>query len=85
MAETSFHQVDVAVPAYTVDNLSPNSQYIVYIVAISKNGKSLPSETLIAWTDPAYPAFVEVRTICFHKVTSPSYFAISLINVFEIT
>lgn len=57
------HQVDVAVPAYTIDNLSPNSQYIVYIVAMSKNGKSLPSETLIAWTDPAYPAFVEVRVI----------------------
>lgn len=63
VAETTFHQVDVAVPAYTIDNLSPNSQYIIYIVAISKNGKSLPSETLIAWTDPAYPAFVEVRCI----------------------
>lgn len=60
VAETTFRQVDVAVPAYTVDGLSPNSQYIVYIVAVSKNGKSLPSETLIAWTDPAYPAFVEV-------------------------
>lgn len=63
VAETVFHQIDVAVPAYTVDNLSPNSQYIIYIVAMSKNGKSLPSETLIAWTDPAYPAFVEVCSI----------------------
>lgn len=63
VADTSFHEVDVAVPAYTIDNISPNSQYIVYIVALSKNGKSLPSETLIAWTDPAYPAFVEVCTM----------------------
>lgn len=63
VADTYFHQVDVAVPVYTIDNLSPNSQYIVYIVAVAKNGNSLPSETLIAWTDPAYPAFVEVRSI----------------------
>ncbi|XP_060866861.1 Ig-like and fibronectin type-III domain-containing protein 1 [Metopolophium dirhodum] len=63
VAETVFHQIDVAVPAYTVENLSPNSQYIIYIVAMSKNGKSLPSETLIAWTDPAYPAFVEPPTV----------------------
>jgi hypothetical protein len=33
----------------------------VYVTAISEKGQSLPSETLIAWTDPAYPAFVEVR------------------------
>ena len=26
-------------------------------------GESLPSETLIAWTDPAFPAFVEAPTI----------------------
>lgn len=63
VAETTFHQVAVATPAYTLDNLQPNSQYIIYIVANSKNGKSLPSETLIAWTDPAYPAFVEVCSI----------------------
>jgi hypothetical protein len=67
VADTSFHQVDVPVPVYTIDNLSPNSQYIVYIVAMSKNGKSLPSETLIAWTDPAYPAFVEVRSIFWYE------------------
>lgn len=68
VSETVFHQIDVAVPAYTVDNLSPNSQYIIYIVAMSKNGKSLPSETLIAWTDPAYPAFVEVCRITLQYI-----------------
>lgn len=44
-----------------IENLNPNTQYIVYVTAISKKGESLPSETLIAWTDPAYPAFVEVH------------------------
>lgn len=86
VAQTSFQQVDVAVPAYTVDTLSPNSQYIVYIVAISKNGKSLPSETLIAWTDPAYPAFVEVciQIFCCKNI-NPSYFAYRhFLNVIEI-
>ena len=43
-----------------IEGLSPNSQYIVYVIAISKAGPSLASETLIAWTDPAFPAFVEV-------------------------
>jgi hypothetical protein len=44
-----------------IEGLNPNTQYIVYVTAISEKGQSLPSETLIAWTDPAYPAFVEVR------------------------
>lgn len=47
--------------SHTLERLNPNTQYIVYVKAISKKGESLPSETLIAWTDPAYPAFVEVR------------------------
>nr|CAD7399847.1 unnamed protein product [Timema cristinae] len=46
-----------------VEGLSPNTQYIIYVTAVSKNGQSLPSETLIAWTDPAYPAFVEVQIL----------------------
>lgn len=41
-------------------DLTPNTQYIVYVEAVTDKGVSLPSETLIAWTDPAYPAFVEV-------------------------
>lgn len=46
-----------------LDQLLPNTQYIIYVTAISKKGQSLPSETLIAWTDPAYPAFVEPPTV----------------------
>lgn len=41
--------------------LVPNSQHAIYVVAVGKTGTSLPSETLVAWTDPALPAFVEVR------------------------
>jgi hypothetical protein len=43
-----------------IDGLRPNTKYIVYVTAISRKGQSLPSETLVAWTDPAFPAFVEV-------------------------
>ncbi len=59
-SETTFHEIDTEVTTHMLENLSPNSQYIVYVIAISKNGQSSPSETLIAWTDPAFPAFVEV-------------------------
>lgn len=41
-------------------NLTPNSQHIIYVVAIGTKGESLPSETLVAWTDPALPALVDV-------------------------
>lgn len=48
-------------------NLSPNTQYIIYVTAITEKGASMPSETLIAWTDPAYPAFVEVGAFMFER------------------
>lgn len=44
-----------------INNLKPNSQHVVYVVAIGAKGESLPSETLVAWTDPAIPAFVDVN------------------------
>lgn len=44
-------------------NLKPNSQHVVYVIAVGPKGMSLPSETLIAWTDPALPAFVDVRNL----------------------
>lgn len=61
-SDTNFHSSDTTVTSHTLENLHPNTQYIFYITAIlPKKGQSLPSETLIAWTDPAYPAFVEVK------------------------
>lgn len=46
-------------------NLKPNSQHVVYVIAVGPKGMSLPSETLIAWTDPALPAFVDVSKLIF--------------------
>lgn len=48
-------------------NLKPNSQHIIYVVAIGEKGESLPSETLVAFTDPALPAFVDVCILCTTK------------------
>ncbi|CAH1112848.1 unnamed protein product [Psylliodes chrysocephalus] len=62
-AEDQFHIKNVTVTSYTISSLNPNTQYIVYIQAVSEKGLSMPSETLIAWTDPAYPAFVEPPTV----------------------
>ncbi|XP_055693632.1 Ig-like and fibronectin type-III domain-containing protein 1 [Lutzomyia longipalpis] len=44
-------------------NLKPNSQHVVYVTASGAQGVSLPSETLVAWTDPALPAHVDPPTI----------------------
>ncbi|XP_065215789.1 Ig-like and fibronectin type-III domain-containing protein 1 isoform X2 [Planococcus citri] len=62
-ADTTFRMVDTEITSHMIEGLSPNSQYIVYVVAVSKAGSSLASETLIAWTDPAFPAFVEAPTV----------------------
>lgn len=59
-AEDSYHVKNSTVTSFMISGLSPNTQYIVYVTAITDKGSSMPSETLIAWTDPAYPAFVEV-------------------------
>lgn len=59
----TFNIVETSVTSHMIEGLSPNTQYIVYVTAVSKKGQSLASETLVAWTDPAYPAFVEVTAI----------------------
>ncbi|KAL7051028.1 hypothetical protein ACKWTF_004301 [Chironomus riparius] len=46
-----------------LNRLAPNSQHIFYIVAIGSKGTSLPSETLVSWTDPALPAVVDPPTV----------------------
>ncbi|GFG31451.1 hypothetical protein Cfor_07805, partial [Coptotermes formosanus] len=62
-ADDDYHVVTTSVTSHMIEGLNPNTQYIVYVTAISEKGQSLPSETLIAWTDPAYPAFVEPPTV----------------------
>lgn len=61
--EEKFHIVDTTLTTQMLENLSPNTQYIAYVSAVSQRGASPPSETLVAWTDPAYPAFVEPPTV----------------------
>jgi hypothetical protein len=46
-----------------LNRLTPNTQHIFYLTAIGSKGTSLPSETLVAWTDPALPSFVDVSSI----------------------
>ncbi|XP_052873386.1 Ig-like and fibronectin type-III domain-containing protein 1 [Anopheles cruzii] len=46
-----------------INGLLPNTQHIIYVVAIGAKGTSLPSETLVAWTDPALPAYVDPPTV----------------------
>lgn len=64
-----------------LENLNPNTQYIVFVTAHGKKGKSQPSETLIAWTDPAYPAFVEVRRRTLQALNFQSLLYIPSINL----
>lgn len=59
-SEDNYHIINVTVTTHMINNLNPNTQYIIYVTALNDKGASMPSETLIAWTDPAYPAFVEV-------------------------
>ncbi|KAL1497939.1 hypothetical protein ABEB36_008819 [Hypothenemus hampei] len=62
-ADDSYQVKNTSVTSFMITDLSPNTQYIVYVEAITDKGVSMPSETLVAWTDPAYPAFVEPPTV----------------------
>ncbi|XP_063625703.1 Ig-like and fibronectin type-III domain-containing protein 1 isoform X1 [Cydia splendana] len=55
--------VNTTVPGHTLEKLTPNTQYVCWVKAHAAAGESLPSETLLAWTDPAYPAYVEPPTV----------------------
>ncbi|XP_046473967.1 Ig-like and fibronectin type-III domain-containing protein 2 isoform X1 [Neodiprion pinetum] len=62
-ADQQFQHIQTSITSHRIQNLIPNTQYIVFVTAHGKKGTSLPSETLIAWTDPAYPAYVEPPTV----------------------
>ncbi|XP_050297664.1 Ig-like and fibronectin type-III domain-containing protein 1 [Anthonomus grandis grandis] len=62
-SEDKYQIKNTSVTSYMIKNLTPNTQYIIYVEAVTDKGVSMPSETLIAWTDPAYPAFVESPTV----------------------
>ncbi|KAK7081529.1 hypothetical protein SK128_028299, partial [Halocaridina rubra] len=60
---TKYNETIIGVTVVRLEGLTPNTQYIMYVTAINKMGESRASETLLAWTDPAYPAFVEKPTV----------------------
>lgn len=60
-----------------LNRLTPNTQHIFYLSAIGSKGTSLPSETLVAWTDPALPAFVDVS---FIEVLRKSFYTFSFLE-----
>ncbi|XP_075547346.1 Ig-like and fibronectin type-III domain-containing protein 2 [Dermacentor variabilis] len=46
-----------------IGNLTFNTQYAISIMAMSGGKASLPSETVLAWTDAAIPAFVNLPLV----------------------
>lgn len=59
----NFTIVDTKLLWVRLPNLLPNSQHIFYLTAIGSKGTSLPSETLVSWTDPAIPAVIDVSIL----------------------
>ena len=90
MSDTSskfvFAETDLA--TLKLVNLVPNTQYSLYATAVinvkDNTVESEPSETLIAWTDPAFPAFVEVRIVKARNNKFANFVSFSLRNYFVV-
>ncbi|XP_023302537.2 Ig-like and fibronectin type-III domain-containing protein 1 [Lucilia cuprina] len=63
MKSDKFNKIETKVAWLRMNNLKPSSQHILYVEAVGEKATSLPSETLVAWTDPALPAFVDPPTV----------------------
>ncbi|XP_075980799.1 Ig-like and fibronectin type-III domain-containing protein 2 isoform X2 [Anticarsia gemmatalis] len=63
VGSTNVTNITTTVPGHTLEKLSPNTQYVIWVKAHAAAGDSQPSETLLAWTDPAYPAYVEPPSV----------------------
>ncbi|CAB3252923.1 unnamed protein product [Arctia plantaginis] len=63
MGTNNITNYTTTVPGHTLEGLSPNTQYVIWVKAHAAAGDSQPSETLLAWTDPAYPAYVEPPSV----------------------
>lgn len=60
MKSEGFTKIETKLAWLRLTNLKPSSRHILYVEAVGEKASSLPSETLVAWTDPALPAFVDV-------------------------
>ncbi|BFF96530.1 Ig-like and fibronectin type-III domain-containing protein 2 [Drosophila madeirensis] len=63
MRAEQFIKIETKLAWLRMNNLKPSSQHVLYVEAVGERGVSLPSETLVAWTDPALPAFVDPPTV----------------------
>ncbi|KAH8334760.1 hypothetical protein KR074_009919 [Drosophila pseudoananassae] len=63
MRADQFIKIETKLAWLRMNNLKPSSQHVLYVEAVGERGNSLPSETLVAWTDPALPAFVDPPTV----------------------
>lgn len=68
VADDKFSEIGTRLLWVRLSNLKPNTQYVVYVVAIGPKGTSMASETLVAWTDPALSAFVDVSVLQINVV-----------------
>ena len=64
---TDFETLETDVTRIKLTGLMPDTQYATFITAIIVQGEteieSTNSEELLVWTDPAFPAHVEVRIV----------------------
>jgi len=67
MRAEQFIKIETKLAWLRMNNLKPSSQHVLYVEAVGERGDSLPSETLVAWTDPALPAFVDVSGPLFRR------------------
>ncbi|EDW26268.1 GL24598 [Drosophila persimilis] len=63
MRAEQFIKIETKLAWLRMNSLKPSSQHVLYVEAVGERGVSLPSETLVAWTDPALPAFVDPPTV----------------------
>ena len=47
--------------AISLKDLKSNTAYVIYVTSLNAKGESRPSETLVEWTEPIIPAYVEVK------------------------
>lgn len=78
MKAADFTKIETKLAWLRMTNLKPSSQHVLFVEAVGERATSLPSETLVAWTDPALPAFVDVICLQLMITSSLSIFPFSL-------
>uniref|UniRef100_T1JD05 Uncharacterized protein n=1 Tax=Strigamia maritima TaxID=126957 RepID=T1JD05_STRMM len=61
--DTDFLNTTTTTLVMLLSRLLPNTEYFVYVTAETDKGESWPSEKIRVWTDPVFPAFVEMPRV----------------------